>query len=56
MKPQSLKSQIAAARKAHFATGGTLDTWIIRTRKGEKNPKARKNKKACRSWKEENDA
>ena len=53
MKPESLKSQLAAARKAHFEAGGTLGTWIQRTRSDERNPKARRNKESCRNWQEE---
>jgi hypothetical protein len=54
MKPQHLKESQAAARKAHFAVGGTPQTWRGRaqTLDGARS-KARKNKDACRDWKEE---
>ena len=54
MKKQSrkfnlIKAQKAAARKAHFASGGSLATWRGRaTCLDESTSKARKNKKACR--------
>jgi hypothetical protein len=54
MKKQSrkfdpIKAQKTAARKAHFALGGSLATWRGRAAcLDESTSKARKNKKACR--------
>jgi len=49
MKNQALKDTLAAARKAHFAAGGTAKTWIMPAKAlGEDNPRARKSKEACR--------
>lgn len=54
MKPKNLKSSLAAARKAHFAAGGTPKMWRgAASRLDENASKARKSKCACRSWKEE---
>ena len=53
MSTESLKSSLAAKRKAHFASGGTLKTWRgAATRLDEARSKAQKNKYACRRWKE----
>lgn len=44
-----IKAAQAAARKAHFANGGTLATWLGRaSRTDESTSKARANKRACR--------
>ncbi len=44
-----VQAQKAAARRAHFAAGGTLAMWRGRSsRLDESKSKARQNKKACR--------
>jgi hypothetical protein len=51
-KFDALKAHKAAARKAHFAAGGTLAMWRGRAvTLDESTSKARKNKFACRGWK-----
>ena len=53
MSTESLKSSLAAKRKAHFESGGTLKSWRgATTRLDENHSKARMNKNACRRWKE----
>lgn len=50
MRKKSLKSSLAAKRKAHFAGGGTQKTWRCATsRLDESRSKARTNKNACRN-------
>ena len=51
MKTECLKSSLAAKRKAHFSSGGTLKTWRgAATKLDETKSKAEKNKNACRNW------
>ena len=50
----SLNQSNAARRKAHFAAGGTPRTWRGNpNRLDEGSSKARKNKEACRKWKQD---
>jgi len=45
-----IKAAKSAARKAHFASGGSLATWRGRAAcLDESTSKARKNKQACRA-------
>jgi len=54
MKITSLKCSLAAARKAHFEAGGSAKMWRgSASRLDENSSKARKSKRACRNWKEE---
>lgn len=49
MKYDSNKASRSAARKAHYAAGGTPDMWRGRAaRMDEAKCKARQNKRACR--------
>ena len=51
-KYDPIRAQKAAARKAHFANGGTLYGWRgIAMCLDESTSKKRKNKRACRDWK-----
>jgi hypothetical protein len=53
MKPRHVKESQAAARKAHFAAGGTPQMWRGRAQTlDQAGSRARKNKEACRGWKE----
>jgi hypothetical protein len=55
-KWDSLKAQKASQRKAHFEAGGTLAMWRGRPAcLDESTSKARKNKLACRKYKEGDD-
>tara|TARA_R110000824_G_scaffold350598_6_gene537541 strand:- start:498 stop:689 length:192 start_codon:yes stop_codon:yes gene_type:complete len=50
-KFDAIQANKAAARKAHFAAGGTLAMWRGRAATlDESTSKARKNKLACRGW------
>lgn len=50
----SLKESQRAARRAHFAAGGTPKTWRGSSQKlDESSSKAKQNKRACRDWRSE---
>jgi hypothetical protein len=51
--PTIMQMHKAAKRKAHFSSGGTVAMWRGRAATlDEGSSKARKNKRACRDWKQ----